>query len=213
MHAVNDLYRSFSPPDYAIGAYDLRYSHYYGPSIAGADPPSFIRVAFERTLRVVADHWYAGYRFREVDYPLSRYQAIGDFEYYVRSIVDVVRADGVQVLLLTQASIYQEEMSGDKRNMLRFPRGLCSTSLGWGRVEYPTSGSLARAMDAFNDTIRKIAREENIRLVDVALELPKTLEYLTDDIHFNPKGAERVASLVADAITAQNPGGTPSPAP
>jgi hypothetical protein len=41
MHAVNDLYRSFSPTDLAVEPYNRLWSHFYGPSINGAKPPTF----------------------------------------------------------------------------------------------------------------------------------------------------------------------------
>lgn len=36
-----ELYRSFSAPDYTLDPYDRAWSHYYGPLLHGAAPPTF----------------------------------------------------------------------------------------------------------------------------------------------------------------------------
>lgn len=48
MHAVNDLYRSFSPPELAILEYDSRYAHFFGASFNGASPPTLLGSVWRR---------------------------------------------------------------------------------------------------------------------------------------------------------------------
>ena len=51
-----------------------------------------------------------------------------------------------------------------------------------------------------NDTIRGIAKEEGVPLADIDGAVPKTLEYLLDDVHSTSKGARVAAETVANTI-------------
>ena len=53
-----------------------------------------------------------------------------------------------------------------------------------------------RIMELYNNVTREIAIGQNIRLIDLALELEDTDENYYDGIHFTVKGAESVASII-----------------
>ena len=59
---------------------------------------------------------------------------------------------------------------------------------------------LNRAMEAYNDVLREVARERSIPLYDPAREVPKSLEFFYDDVHFNVAGARRVGEGLASVI-------------
>ena len=138
MHAMNDLYRSFSPPAFALGEYNDSWSHFYGPSINGARPPSFARFLFGDIFRLMYLHWYGDWRIREVDYPVDRYHSLPQFERNLRTLVDLVRNDGAEVVLLTQPSLYKDQVSDAERRVIRFGEEFCMTPTGLFSAEYPT---------------------------------------------------------------------------
>ena len=200
MHAVNDLYRSFAPEAFALGDYNAGWSHFCGPAINGARPPSFVRYLAGNIPRLTFLHWYRDWRVREVDYPVARYRSLPQFEENIRALVHYVRADGGRVILLTQPSLYKDNPSLEERRAIRFGEEFCSTRTGWWTAEYPTIPSLGRAMQAFNDVIRRVGAELDVLVIDLDAGIPKTLDMLLDDVHTNSRGAAAVAQQIFEAI-------------
>ena len=201
MHGINDLYRSFSDPDVALGEYDRSWSHFYGPSINGANPPTFERTMLGR----VSQYWFSGLReitYTERDTPLDRYVSLPDYRRNLDRLVHYLRADGVQVVLLTEPSIYKNTMTADERAVLWFGRRLCKRPAGWLRYDYPSPASLGAAMHAFNGVTTEVAAAAHVTVVDVANGLEKTLENFSDDVHYQVAGAHRVGDIVARGVEA-----------
>ena len=161
MHAVNvDLYRSFVPYGYALGQYDVSWGHFYGPSIRGARPPWFPGYLLGRTGRLIYLRWYSDWRIREVDHGLDRYRSLPEYEGHLRTLAQLVAADGATLVVLTQGSLYKEEPSAEELAVIRFGEEFCMTRTGWLTAEYPGVMSLRRAMNAYNGVARRVAREE-----------------------------------------------------
>lgn len=199
LHAINDLCRSFSPPDYAIGPYNDRWSHFYGAAIHGAKPPTFGRHLLYR-LQSLERSWYSTLRFREIDVPAETFRSIAPFKTNLERLVHYGRADGAIVILVTQPSIYRPDPTLQEKEFLYFAREYCNAPRAFGGCEFPSSGSMAQAMNAFNDAVRAVAREDRVALADAAVRVPKSLEYLVDDVHYTGRGARLVAQSVADTV-------------
>ncbi len=200
MHGINDLYRSFSPPEYAVPGYDPLWAHFYGPAMRGARPPTFSRHLFTTYLGDFADRWYAAARYREINYPSERYVSVRQFGHQLERLVHYAQSDGVQPVLVTQPSLYKGEMTRAERNAAWFSREFCLTPGGWLRREYPSPLSLQTGMRTVNDRTHRVAAAAKVPLVDAAAALPKTLEYFRDDVHYTAKGSALVAQLVVDEI-------------
>jgi lysophospholipase L1-like esterase len=204
MHGINDLIYSFSPSKFAVGEYDDLWTHFYGPSIQGANPPTFERYVYERYLRRVisplSSRWYARLRFRQVDYPIDRYISLAKREDYLSTLVHCVKSDGADVLLTTQPSLYHDAMSEDELRVLWFGRTFCTTKQGALRTEYPSAKSLCAAMEAFNDSTKEVAFREGAGLVDAARHIGRSLEYFVDDVHYREQGARLLAEVIAAEI-------------
>jgi lysophospholipase L1-like esterase len=200
MHAVNDLYRSFAPKYYSVGEYDPSWSHFYGPAIGGADPPSYPGHLYRRYIRRLLWKWYPRQRFVEVDYPLERYVSLPQFEINLKRLIHYLRSDGVEILLLTQPSILKDEMTKAEWNVLKIGFGFCISRRNFWQSEYPSPRSLSAAMNAFNDVTRRVAAEEGIPLVDLAEIVPRELDNFVDDVHYTPQGSRLVGEVIAAAI-------------
>ena len=196
MHAINDLCRSFAPPAFAIGEYNDRWSHFYGPAINGAKPPTFERHVFG----VFVDTWYSMWRYNEAGYPLATYVAIRPFERNLRAIAQYVQSDHTGVVLVTQPSLYKPELSPDERGVLVFGRKFCACPRNLLQKAYPSPGSLGAAERAFNAVVRRVASSENAVLADAEPAVGKGLENFIDDVHYTEQGARLLAQLVADRI-------------
>lgn len=205
MHAINDLYRSFSPPAYALGEYDDLYAHFYGAAAQGARPPSFVQFLLARPLRLMDQQWYRPWRRREVDMPLSRFASIAPFERNLRTMVEVVRAGGAVPVLMTQPSLFTDQPTPAERAVMRFGEEFCLTPTGHFIAEFPSAASLRRAMDAYNAVVRRVATESGVDLVDVDAAMPRDLQHFIDEVHYTPQGAARVAEM-AFAVVRERPG-------
>jgi hypothetical protein len=50
------------------------------------------------------------------------------------------------------------------------------------------------------DTVRKIAREQNLIFVDSDRMIPKSLDYFGDNFHYTDKGAEFIGKNFCDLL-------------
>jgi hypothetical protein len=201
MHAINDLYRSFATPRFSMGPYDLQWSHFYGPAIRGAKPGSLVGANLNRwSVWELNRRWYGRWRYREVDYELSEFRSLPQFEFNLRSLLRSLKADGVRVILLTQPSLYKPDMSFTEKANLWFPSTFCVTPHGpWVR-EIPSVPAMERAMAAYNAATVRIGTDEGVEIVDLAAAVSKTMDFFGDDVHYTERGAARVAEVVARAV-------------
>ena len=137
-----------------------------------------------------------------MDHGLERYRSIPEYEGHLRTLAQLVAADGATLVVLTQGSLYKEGPSAEELAVIRFGEEFCMTRTGWLTAEYPGVMSLRRAMNAYNGVARRVAREEGAGLVDVDAMLARDLTTFIDDVHHTSAGAEQVAYAVFDAIEA-----------
>ena len=199
MHAVNDLCRSFAPPEFALGEYNDRWSHYYGPAINGAKPPTFERHVFGAFART----WYSMFRFVPTDYPPDHYRAITPFEDNLRKLVHAVRSDGATLALVTQPSLLKPDMNTEELGKLLFGKKFCAIPCNPFQQAYPSPRSLGDAHKRFNAVVRQVAASEKVVLVDAEPAVPKVVANFSDDVHCTKAGARRLAQLVADTLATE----------
>jgi hypothetical protein len=61
-------------------------------------------------------------------------------------------------------------------------------------------GTARRGMERYNATLRKVARDRSLVLIDLEKAVPKTLEYFEDDVHYRDKAFDVIASHVAGGL-------------
>ncbi len=57
-----------------------------------------------------------------------------------------------------------------------------------------------QAMNAFNAVICEIASKLKVTLVDVEKVLPKSTDFMFDDVHYTENGAQSVAQIIFSEI-------------
>lgn len=55
-------------------------------------------------------------------------------------------------------------------------------------------------LQLYNEELRKVCKEKNVFLIDLATALPKQSLYFYDHIHFTNEGAAKVAAILADTL-------------
>lgn len=213
-HGINDLYRSFSPAAFAEGPYRRDYGHFHGAVAAMARP----KEASWRIAGMRADRWFSDFRcdrarvvgpygdgvkgIRQMLFPRSRpveierWRSLGAFERNLRDLVRNARADGVEVLLASQPSLYREDLAPAQRELLWFP--LAHQERG----TRPSLRSMIDGMAQYNAASRRVAEEEGAAFVDLAARVPKSTEFLYDDVHYTEQGCAVIAEALEEAVRA-----------
>ncbi len=117
---------------------------------------------------------------------------LDEYELQLMRIVRLSREKRVRLILLTQPTLWQENMPGELESLTyggQTPDG-----------DYLSNDARVKAMKAYNALMRTVCLREEIECVDLAAELPKTTEVFYDDVHFNERGARRVAQRVAQQL-------------
>jgi hypothetical protein len=99
-------------------------------------------------------------------------------------------------VLASQPSIYREDLGAHERSVL-----WTSISHQQGGTR-PSLASLTRGMQLFNAAGREVAEERGVGHVDLEAVVPKTLEYLYDDVHYTSKACELIAKAFFEHLEA-----------
>ncbi|NCC51402.1 MAG: SGNH/GDSL hydrolase family protein [Spartobacteria bacterium] len=203
-HNINDIYRSFSPPDFARQGYEHDYSHFYGPVARMVEAyfkqPPLVRIHSQLVRRVM--ELYGSRLFSDFRRPRPVEQANllsrDDFRRNLTRLTRLLKADGVRVFLATEPSIYRHDLSREEEQALWMNKRFCRVTPG----TYLGAGAMADAMTAYNTDIKAIAEQEQAPLIDLDAAIPRSLEYFHDDCHYTEKGHEAVARIISDQLLA-----------
>lgn len=204
MHAINDLYRSFSPPDRAVGDYKSDWSHFYGASINGAKPPTFEEHILAIQLTPTLERWFYSLIFQPADFPLETYVSLPSFRENLETLSRYIAADGVPVVLMSQPYLLKEEMPEEELRVIWFGMRNCYYKPNPVQKVFASHDSLTRAMAAYNRTTRSVATETGGYFFDAEPVVPKTLEYFIDDVHYTAKATDLIAKNLAEFIVSAN---------
>jgi len=113
-----------------------------------------------------------------------------DYEASLATFLTVCQSHDVVPVLMTQFNrLAAEPDETTNENMRKFEQD-------WG-VDYATYKGL---LDAFNVSVRKIAREQNAVLIDLDKLVPKESAYMYDIVHLNTAGSQLVANIIAEQL-------------
>lgn len=199
MHGINDICRSFSPPQLAIGEYKSDYSHYYGPAAYAAIPPTFERQLLRPFYRPPLSYWFDLFD-QETDYPMDVYQSQEAFQKNLLALGQFIQRDSSHYILIGQPSLYKDSLTQDEYAHIQFGRQLCYSPINPINIRYPSPHSLGNAMRTYHSITKMVALHTNARYFPANQQLPKTLAYFSDDVHYTPKGAQTLATYIAEQL-------------
>lgn len=118
--------------------------------------------------------------------PLPRRPDPAPYAENLASLVGMARAQGARMVLMTQATTWN---TTDPR------------SRAWHWMQdvhgrYPEA-DLDATMRRYNDAMRAVGAAQGVPVFDLARLLPKSADYIYDDVHFNVRGADTAARLLA----------------
>jgi lysophospholipase L1-like esterase len=226
--AINDLYRSFSPPWFAVGPFRPDYSHYIGPYSRFLGPevddvaPSLRPLGSDWLLWRTLARAFGGdpspfdyhptnvakitatLREREV----RDFKSLPSFHRYYERLVRNILADGHRVVIGSQPFLYRPDLPPEERALIRYPQIFCAEN-----GTYPTLASMEAGMRRFNAEAHAVADAAHVPFLDFEAAVPKTDRYFSDDVHLTAAGNQILAKMVFDGIVAAHliDGGRPAP--
>jgi lysophospholipase L1-like esterase len=109
----------------------------------------------------------------------------------LNSIIGQTTTNNVQLILMTQATTWNSKISTETKKYQ------WNTFAGNFRYE---DSIMEKGLNKLNETMREVAAQKNIHIIDLASRVPKSNEYFYDDCHFNIKGVDFTSSIMADFI-------------
>ena len=103
----------------------------------------------------------------------------------VELFVDAAKDIGAEPILITEATLVSPTNSTEERKLIPY------------KYVSLTPTALVRAFDEAYETLRLVAREKKVPLLDLTKEVNGKRALFTDTVHLTTEGSEKVASLVA----------------
>jgi len=112
------------------------------------------------------------------------------YENNLKRIISTAKEKHINLILMTQPVLWDDNLEDKYENLLHF-------SGSAGNAYFYSTSALKKAMNVFNNRLKKVCTEENVECLE--LILPKDAFY--DDMHFNLLGAEIVSEQIQEYIT------------
>ncbi len=191
MHAINDLLQNADFSYFSTGTFREDYGHFWGPESRLVSQPTLVSAALQ-SWRLF---WYCPKR-QVID--TESFPGLAPFRRNLKTIIDIAQVDGTDVILLTQPFLMKDNMSDTEIAALTMVnREAIGATKKWS-VKTVKSG-----MEQYNQAVREIAERENVRLLDLEKVVPKTLEYLRDDVHYTDKAFVIISEHVAEVLSSR----------
>jgi lysophospholipase L1-like esterase len=107
----------------------------------------------------------------------------------LQKLIDVARQHGIEPVFLTQPMIYGEVIDPVSGADLR--------RVDIGGINGKTDWEI---MQLYNGVLRQVAAKNQVPLIDLAAEMPKSSAYFYDTFHFTNEGCRLVAKIIAEHL-------------
>jgi len=124
--------------------------------------------------------------------------ALDEYASNLGRLIELCRKHGARPLLVTQPALWRAGLSKTEEALLWM--GGVGDFMNQAGCEYYSVTALASAMEQYNEALRRVCREQSADCIDLAAALPKDTTVFYDDVHFNERGAQRVAEVIADYL-------------
>jgi lysophospholipase L1-like esterase len=103
----------------------------------------------------------------------------------LQKLIDVARGHGIEPVFITQPMIYG--------NVIDSVTGADLGRVDTGGINGITSWEILKL---YNEKLKQVATQNNVLLIDLAAEMPKSSKYFYDTFHFTNEGSRFVAEIV-----------------
>jgi len=188
MHTINDLLHNADFSYLSRTRFRKDYGHFDGPLHRLIRSKGFC--AF--FCGMIRSMWYHVPR-DTVD--ISAFPGLDSFHDNLHSLIDLAEKDRVPVILITQPNLYKPSLCEKERKalyMLRFE------AIGPDKQWHVSTA--INGFQQYSNSLKSVARERQIPLIDLESQIPKTLEYFKDDVHYTDAAFDKVAETVTEGL-------------
>jgi hypothetical protein len=198
MHAVNDLLDNADFSQFSHAAFREDYGHFLGPAARLLKRKSLVGNLAEK----IAGAWYHTPR---KSIAINKFPGIAPFRRNLSTLIDLAALDGAQVVLMTEPNLFKDAMSPQEQAAAYLlNQAAVGADRQWAAI------TAKNGMQQYNDAIRELARSRGAALIDLDAEIPRSLEYFTDEVHYQdrtfPMVAEKVANKLAGIMSVPQDG-------
>ena len=102
------------------------------------------------------------------------------------------------IIFLTQPFLWSKKMSEETKKNLYC--GYIGTDHNSPDTKWYSIDTLRTGLDSYNKKLLSVCEKYQLSCIDLEKEIPKSINYFYDDIHFTNKGAELIALKVNEKI-------------
>jgi lysophospholipase L1-like esterase len=113
------------------------------------------------------------------------YKYVKSYETRLVQLINLTRGNQIDPVLITQPALHGggiDDVTGVDLGRIR-----------WGETDGKTSWSI---LEMYNEVTRRVGQRENVLVIDLARELPKSSRYFYDYFHFTNEGAKQVGDII-----------------
>lgn len=122
--------------------------------------------------------------------------ALEEYARNINKLIDIAQEKSVRMIFMTQPTMWESDLPEELDALLWFGRVVDIQEEG-SKAYYSTE-ALEEGMEKYNDTLLKICSERQVECIDFSSLLNKDTTVFYDDVHFNEKGAQKVAEILAN---------------
>ena len=143
-----------------------------------------LRAIKDKALRRFEDDEFKDVRGTLVYIDKRRIQ--NEFRMNLQTFINICTVRKIAPVLMTQQNRFKEHLDEVIYNSVR----ILKSDYG---IEYK---DYKEAYDLLNETIRKVGKDNNILVIDLANEIPQEKEYIYDPVHLNDTGSKLTAQVI-----------------
>ena len=185
MHTINDVLHNADFSYFSHQPFRNDYGHFYGP---------VNRIVFHECLWHFSKEFlgYLWYHHPRIIVDTDTFPGLFPFKQNLNLLIEMAQANGSQVILMTQPSLYQPGISTEAKKVLYM---LNNEAIGPDKKwSYQTA---CHAMRQYTEMVRNLAEQHQVPCIDLDAVIPKTLDYFYDDVHYQTQTYDMIAQTVA----------------
>ncbi|HSL89102.1 MAG TPA: GDSL-type esterase/lipase family protein, partial [Ignavibacteriaceae bacterium] len=189
MENINDMLHNADFSWLSNGEFRDDYGNFLGPLTRIIKYGGFS----EFLLKTIDGLWYQD---KPIEIELTEFPGLKAFERNLNTIITLAREDDTKIILMTQPNLYKDSMSVKEISSLGMIHG---EAIGNGKKWAYSTGR--NGMRLYNDKIREIANtNDGVALIDLEMQVPKTLDYFYDDVHYTSEAYDIIAPYIAEKL-------------
>ncbi|MBS1612416.1 MAG: hypothetical protein JST49_06305 [Bacteroidetes bacterium] len=124
-------------------------------------------------------------------------QALDEYERNLQLIYNETKAQGLDLICVSQPAIYTDSMSAYENSLL-WMGGVGAYQSERGHIYY-SAKALRQGLDRYNQRLQAFCMRNGIHFLDANAALPRNTTVFYDDCHFNKNGAQLLSKYLAQA--------------